>query len=147
MQVPLFCKTVACQIYTRHKLSQALLLVWVRIYNWLPVFLKKKAQAVSNYRYESKILSSLPVLFLLLTFCYLVMFQSLVFALYIVCWFNIFLFFVLYGALRLLLESKTRGERKSINTDGSSVWKVDVWRFVVKLQLQWSMLEPNMMQN
>ena len=91
----------------------------------------KKAQAVSNYRYESKNLSSLLVRFLLLSFCYLVTFKSLVFALYIRCWFNIFLFFVLYGALGLLLwlESKKKGERKSVNTDGSSVSKVDDWRF------------------
>ena len=57
--------------------------------------------------------------------------KSLVFALYIGCWFNIFLFFVLYGALGLLLwlESKKKGERKSLNTDGSSVSKVDDLRF------------------
>ena len=91
----------------------------------------KKAQAVSNYRYESKILSSLPVLFLPLPFCYLVIFKSLVFVLYIRCWFNIFLFLVLYGALGLLLwlESKKKGERKSVNTDGSSVSKVEDWHF------------------
>ena len=91
----------------------------------------KKAQAASNYWYQSKILSSLPVLFLLLSFWYLVTFKSLVFLLYIRCWFNIFLFFVLYGALGLLLwlESKKKGERKSVNTDGSSVSKVEDWRF------------------
>ena len=87
---------------------------------------------MSNYQYESKSLSSLPVSFLLLSFRYFVTFKSLVFALYIRCWFNIFLFFVLYGALGLLLwlESKKKGVRKSINTDGSSVWKVDDGRFV-----------------
>ena len=91
----------------------------------------KKTQVVSNYRYESKTLSSLPVLFLLLSFCYLVTFSSLVFVLYISCWFNTFLFFVLYGVWGLLLwlESKKKGERKSVNTDGSSVWKVQDWRF------------------
>ena len=90
------------------------------------LYFLKKAQAVSNYRYKSKILSSLPVLFLLFSFC------SLVFVLYKRCWFNIFLFFVLYGALGLLLwlESKKKGERKSVHTDGSSVRKVDDWRFV-----------------
>ena len=48
--------------------------------NRLPVFLKK-AQAVSNYRYELTILDSLPVFFLFLSLCYLVIFYSHVFAL------------------------------------------------------------------
>ena len=58
-------------------------------------------------------------------------FKLLVFALYVRSWFNIFLFFVLHGALGLLLrlESKKKGVRKSINTDGSSVSKIDDWRF------------------
>ena len=49
-------------------------------YNWLPVFFKN-AQVVSNYRYKSTILYSLPLFFLFLSFCYLVTFYSHAFAL------------------------------------------------------------------
>ena len=75
-----------------------------KFYNWLPLFLEKR-----KYRYEPKRFYSLPVVFLLLSFYFLVTLQSYV----CVLLGSIFFCFSFCGTLGLLLCLKSKKHKGS----------------------------------